>query len=53
MGKPEPSPSYKANLILVNVDLIEGSKRQLNFLKEVDLHPSLYGGPIVNNAIRR
>ena len=36
-----------------SVNLIDASRRQLYFLKEVNKYPDLYQGPLVREAIRR
>ena len=38
---------------IISVDLIEGSRRQVALLQEVNKHPSLYSGPVLKNAVRR
>ncbi|KAJ7379027.1 hypothetical protein OS493_018821 [Desmophyllum pertusum] len=39
--------------IQISIDLVEAALAQRQFLQLVDIHPSLYAGPHVQNAIRR
>jgi len=36
-----------------SIDLVEAALKHRQFLQLVDAYPSLYGGPHVQNAIRR
>ena len=38
---------------IINVDLINGSRKQIAFLEEVNKYPSLFEGSVLKNAIRR
>ena len=51
MGSNEDGRNYAD--IKLSVNLIDASRRQLFFLKEVNKYPDLYHGPLVREAIRR
>ncbi len=52
-GSAMDPPAFEEDKMVLNVDLIEAARHQLDFLQEVDRHPCLYEGPLVKNAIRR
>ena len=37
----------------ISIDLLEAARNELHFLEEVDQHPCLYSGPLLQDAIRR
>ena len=51
MGSNEDGRNYAD--VKLSVNLVDASRRQLFFLKEVNKYPDLYHGPLVREAIRR
>ena len=53
MGSVSDDPAEQAALIRIGADLITSSQHHVEFLKTVNSHPSLYGGKVLEQAIRR
>ena len=46
-------PQFTEDKIKISLDLVDASRKQLEFLKTIDKCPQLHATPIIQNAIRR